>query len=124
MTLTTPIFTIKLEKIQRKVKPTAGENGKNMTWNQETKQPENPNEFIESEVTLEEDSPEKKVVEKSGCAKHHYNLRKCVATYGDWVKCQDLVKIFKDCMVKERKRRGGTYSDFYVDMGTAAGGRY
>jgi len=83
----------------------------------------NPNEFIESETTLDDDSPEKKVVERSGCAKHHYNLKQCVSTYGDWVKCQDLVKVFKDCMIKERKRRGGTYSDFYVDMGTAAGGR-
>ena len=64
------------------------------------------------------------MLEKSGCASHHYNMRKCVATYGDWIKCQDLVKVFKDCMVKERKRRGGTYSDFYVDLGTAAGGRY
>jgi len=83
----------------------------------------NPNEYIESEATLDDDNPEKKVVEKSGCARHHYKLKQCVATYGDWVKCQDLVKAFKDCITKERKRRGGTYSDFYVDMGTAGGGR-
>lgn len=122
----TPILTIRLEKIQHKPKTSDNapctDNLKNMKTHK-SRTPENPNEFIESEVTLDDDSPEKKVVERSGCAKHHYNLRKCVATYGDWVKCQDLVKIFKDCIVKERKRKGGTYSDFYLDMGTAAGGK-
>ena len=63
------------------------------------------------------------VVDKSGCAEHHYNMWKCVRTYGDWVKCQDLVKVFKDCIVKETKRRGETYSDFYVDFGTSGAGR-
>jgi len=115
-----PILTIKLEKIQRKTKTDES----SQTGNQrKMRKKHNPNEYIESEATLTDDHPEKKVVEKSGCAKHHYNLKQCVATYGDWIKCQDLVKTFKDCMIKERKRRGGTYSDFYVDMGTAAGGR-
>jgi len=118
-----PILTIKLEKILRKPKPIESSDWKSPRNDAKMRRRSNPNEFIESETTLDEDSPEKKVVEKSGCAKHHYNLKQCVATYGDWVKCQDLVKIFKDCMIKERKRRGGTYSDFYVDMGQAAGGR-
>jgi len=118
-----PILTIKLEKIQRKSKTDeSGSTGSHRRGVKMRRQ-QNPNEYIGSETTLDDDSPEKKVVEKSGCAKHHYNLKQCVATYGDWIKCQDLVKTFKDCMIKERKRRGGTYSDFYVDMGTAAGGR-
>jgi len=118
-----PILTIKLEKILRKPKPDESNHSGFQGKHAKMRRKSNPNEFIESETTLDDDSPEKKVVERSGCAKHHYNLKQCVSTYGDWVKCQDLVKVFKDCMIKERKRRGGTYSDFYVDMGTAAGGR-
>jgi len=115
----TPILTIKLQKIQPKPKD---EKANREKTGKMRSQP-NPNEFIPSEVTLDDDHPEKKVVEKSGCAKHHYNLRQCVATYGDWVKCQDLVKNFKDCIIKERRRIGGTYSDYYLDIGTSAGGR-
>jgi len=117
-----PILTIKLEKIQRKTKTDESAQTGNQRFAGKMRKKHNSNEYIESEATLTDDHPEKKVVEKSGCAKHHYNLKQCVATYGDWIKCQDLVKTFKDCMIKERKRRGGTYSDFYVDMGTAARG--
>ena len=56
----TPILTIKLQKIHRKTKTPDSETGGSKMKTHKTKQPENPNEFIESEVTLEEDSPEKK----------------------------------------------------------------
>ena len=58
MTLMTPILTIKLQKIQPKPK------GDNVKGNREKagkmKNPPNPNEFIPSEVFLDDDHPEKK----------------------------------------------------------------
>ena len=56
----TPILTIRLEKVHRKAKTRSEENGAKKMKDHSSKQQENPNEFIESEVTLDEDSPEKK----------------------------------------------------------------
>ncbi|XP_019849492.1 PREDICTED: coiled-coil-helix-coiled-coil-helix domain-containing protein C550.01c-like [Amphimedon queenslandica] len=42
---------------------------------------------------------------KSGCAKEHYQLQECYYDHGnDWRKCQEQMKLFKDCMSKKKPK--------------------
>eukprot|EP01134_Creolimax_fragrantissima_P005190 CFRG5190T1 len=54
------------------------------------------------EVEEEEEDSFDKVMRESGCADAHYDLLDCMEA-GDWRKCQDKVKAFKDCFEAHKK---------------------
>lgn len=43
---------------------------------------------------------------KSGCSEQHYQLQECYFNNGnDWRKCQHEIKLFKDCMSSEQRKK-------------------
>jgi hypothetical protein len=55
-----------------------------------------------------EEDPLDAMLERSGCAKHHFALQDCYhANSRDWRMCQTEMKAFQRC-VTEQKKKGGT----------------
>lgn len=52
----------------------------------------------------EEEDPFYTMLDRSGCAKHHYKLQDCFHDNGgDWRKCQLEMKEFRECMNKQKQ---------------------
>lgn len=52
----------------------------------------------------EEDDPVTAMIRRSGCLEEHYDVIECKYEKQDWRLCQDVVKAFRDCMEKSRKK--------------------
>ena len=52
----------------------------------------------------EEEDPFYTLLDRSGCAKFHYKLQDCFHDNGgDWRKCQSEMKMFQECMNKQKQ---------------------
>ncbi|CAD7011297.1 unnamed protein product [Ceratitis capitata] len=46
------------------------------------------------------EDPVEFMLKKTGCIELHYKVQECIAETGDWRRCQEVVKEFKQCMQK------------------------
>mmetsp|Transcript_124407 Transcript_124407/g.175525 ORF Transcript_124407/g.175525 Transcript_124407/m.175525 type:complete len:86 (+) Transcript_124407:84-341(+) len=44
-------------------------------------------------------------IESTGCATQHYALQDCYDETGDWRKCQEPMKAFRQCMQRSTKSK-------------------
>lgn len=58
-----------------------------------------------SDQPVEVDDPYDKMLERSGCVEYHHKLQDCFFDQGgDWRKCQQEMKEFKECMKNKQQQ--------------------
>ncbi|VDM27946.1 unnamed protein product [Hydatigera taeniaeformis] len=57
----------------------------------------------------EDEDPVIEMIKRTGCLDEHNAIMECMAENKDWRKCQDKVKLFRDCMSKKDRKDGKTY---------------
>ncbi|XP_039956605.1 cytochrome c oxidase assembly factor 4 homolog, mitochondrial-like [Bactrocera tryoni] len=55
---------------------------------------------VSAAAALETEDPVELMLKKTGCIELHYKVQECIAETGDWRRCQEAVKEFKQCMQK------------------------
>ena len=54
--------------------------------------------------------PAERMLKASGCLDSHYAVQACMVDHKDWRRCQDQVKLFKECIEKAKKKQNGVKS--------------
>ena len=68
--------------------------------NQQTPAFRHPHDHTEEEIDQFE-----VVVDRSGCREQHESLQICFVDSKDWRKCENEMKLFKECMDSMNRRR-------------------
>lgn len=55
---------------------------------------------VSAAAALETEDPVELMLKKTGCIELHYKVQECISETGDWRRCQEVVKKFKQCMQK------------------------
>ncbi|XP_053966131.1 cytochrome c oxidase assembly factor 4 homolog, mitochondrial [Anastrepha ludens] len=58
----------------------------------------------------ETEDPVEQMLKKTGCIQLHYKVQECIAETGDWRRCQEVVKDFKQCMQKYTEQQMQKYA--------------
>ena len=53
----------------------------------------------------EEEDPVDTMLNKTGCSDQHYAVQECMFNHRDWRKCQNEVKLFRECMAKNSQNK-------------------
>lgn len=52
----------------------------------------------------DEEDPVEALIKRTGCLDQHNAIMECMFEHKDWRKCQDKVKLFRQCMTKKEEK--------------------